>query len=94
MWHVDFPLHEFKTEKIRVFFPRFFAMECHVSNLTLWANFFRHASGQKPLKSARCCKAWLIVVRRHPDIILPDASPQKFAIQTNIYSIDRFETFS
>ena len=29
------------------------------------ANFFGHTSGKKTFKSARCCKAWLIVVRQH-----------------------------
>ena len=43
------------------------------------ANFFGHASGKKPFEIARRYKAWLTVVRRHSENILPDASPKKCA---------------
>ena len=44
------------------------------------AIFFGHASGKKPFERARCCKAWLIVVRQCPESMLHDASPKTFAI--------------
>ena len=42
-----------------------------------FATSFGDASGNKAFESARCCKTWLTVVRRHFEDIVPDASPKK-----------------
>ena len=53
---------------------------CTYVCLDLVASFFGHASGMKPSESARCCEAWLIVVRLYSDNILLNASLKRFAI--------------
>ena len=37
------------------------------------ANFFGHASGQKPFESAGCYEAWFLVARWLSEKIMPDA---------------------